>query len=217
VEARSPQQAYLDELARRLADSLGDRLLSVLSIGSHALGAFDPKSSDLDVIVVVDRPLTVSDWDAVVDQCSHESLPVPARKLELVAYTRPQVAAPRRNQGWELNFHTGPGVRHAGFDPMAESWHWFVLDLAQAREHAITLHGETAQQVIGEVSDALIEDALAATLSWYELHEPGPQLMLAAARAWHWNAEKRFVSKQEAWSWAADQVDERLGRRPEGG
>ena len=205
---------YLDELAARLAESLGERLLSVLSIGSYALGAFDRRRSDLDVIVVVDRPLTVADWDAVVDTCSHESLPVPARKLELVAYTRAQVASPRRNQGWELNFHTGPGVRHAGFDPMAESWHWFVLDLAQARSHAVTLHGEPAEEIVGEVSDALIEDALAASLTWYALHEPGPQLMLAAARAWRWNVDRVWSSKADAWEWAASYVDRKLGRTP---
>lgn len=210
-----PQQSYLDELASRLADSLGDRLMSVISIGSYSLGAFDPSTSDLDVIVVVDRPLTVLDWDTVVDQCSHESLPVPARKLELVAYTRPQVAAPRRNQGWELNFHTGPGVRHAGHDPMAESWHWFVLDLAQARQHGITLYGESPRDVIGEINEHLIHDALAASLAWFELHEPGPQLMLAAARAWLWNAEKRWASKAEAWEWAASSVDDQLGRGAE--
>lgn len=215
MEGADPQRLYLDELAARLADSLGERLMSVLSIGSYALGAFDPKSSDLDVIVVVDRPLTVSDWDAVVDSCSHESLPVPARKLELVAYTRPQVAAPRRNQGWELNFHTGPGVRHAGHDPMAESWHWFVLDLAQARDTAIALYGETAREVIGEVGDNLVQDALAACLTWYELHEPGPQLMFAAARAWRWNAERLWTSKPEAWEWAASYVDQKLGRTAE--
>ena len=212
MDVADPQRNYLNELAARLDESLGERLMSVLSIGSYALGAFDPKSSDLDVIVVVDRPLTVSDWDAVVDSCSHESLPVPARKLELVAYTRPQVAAPRRNQGWELNFHTGPGVRHAGHDPMAESWHWFVLDLAQARDTAITLYGEPASVVIGEVSDNLVQDALAACLTWYELHEPGPQLMLAAARAWRGSAEKRWSSKREAGEWAATYVDAKLGR-----
>ena len=203
---------YLEELASRLADALGERLLCVASIGSYALGGFDPRTSDLDVIVVVDQPLTVSDWDAVVDTCSHDALPVPARKLELVAYTRPQVAAPRRSQRWELNFHTGRGVRHAGHDPMAESWHWFVLDLAQARDTAITLYGEPARDVIGEVGENLVQDALAACLTWYELHEPGPQLMFAAARAWRWNAEKRWSSKAEAWNWAATYVDRKLGR-----
>jgi hypothetical protein len=212
VHAEDRAGIYLEQLAGRLAESLGERVLCVAAIGSYAMGSFDPKQSDLDVIVVVDRPLTVSDWDAVVDSCSHEALPVPARKLELVAYTRPQVASPRRSQGWELNFHTGPGVRHAGHDPMAESWHWFVLDLAQARRHAVTLYGEPAHEVIGEVSEDLVKDAHAAALSWYAIHEPGPQLMLAAARAWLWNRERKWASKPQAWEWAASYVDRMVGR-----
>ena len=203
---RDPQE-YLEELTRRLAETLEPRLLGVSAIGSYALGAFEPGRSDLDVLVVVDGPLTVADWDAVVDRCSHEALPCPGRKLELVAYTRAQVAAPRRNQRWELNFNTGPGIRHAGHDPMAESWHWFVLDLAQARRHAVTLYGESAEQLVGEVGDDLVADALSACVGWYALHEPGRDLMLAAARAWRWHVDRRFVSKAEAWAWAEARVD----------
>ena len=205
---------YLAELAHRLEASLGERLLGVSAIGSYALGAYRPGRSDLDVLVVVDRPLTVMDWDTVVDRCSHEALPCPARKLELVAYTRPQVAAPRRNQRWELNLNTGHGIRHAGFDPLADSWHWFVLDLAQAREHAVNLFGEPASQLIGPVADDLVADAHAAALAWYAVHEPGPQLALAAARAWRWNAERAWTAKADAWWWAAQRVEHGLGPQP---
>jgi hypothetical protein len=199
-------QRYLEEIARRLADSLGERLLGVAAIGSYATGGYVPGESDLDVLVVIDRPLTVADWDAVVDLCSHESLPCPARKLELVAYTRPQVAAPRRNQRWELNLNTGPGVSHAGFDPMADSWHWFVLDLAQAREHAVPLHGPHPSELVGQVKDELVADALSASVAWYALHEPGPQLVVAAARAWRWNATREWVPQAEAWRWASERL-----------
>ena len=199
-------RTYLRELTGRLVDVLGVRLLSCSAVGSVALGAYVPGRSDVDVMVVIDQPLTVADWDAVVDLCSHEALPCPGRKLELVAYTRAQVAAPRRNQRWELNFNSGPDVQHAGFDPYAEPWHWFVLDLAQAREHAVTLHGEELSDLIGEVPDELVADAQAATLAWYALHEPGPQLVLAAARAWRWREERRFVPKAEAWAWAQEQM-----------
>jgi hypothetical protein len=94
------------------------------------------------------------------------------------------------------------------------SWHWFVLDLAQAREHALTLYGEPIRGLIGEVGDELVKDAHAAALGWYALHEPGPQLMLSAARAWRWNAERRWSSKPEAWAWAANWLDDRMGRPP---
>jgi hypothetical protein len=201
--------AYLEELARRLEHSLGERLMSAAALGSWALGAYERGRSDLDVIVIVDKPLTVSDWDAVVDTCSHEALPCPARKLELVAYTRPQVASPRRAQRWELNLNTGRGVRHAGFDPMAESWHWFVLDLAQARVHAVPLYGEHPRDLIGEVSDDLIADAHAANVTWHAVHEPDHRLVLASARAARWRAKRDFVSKREAWDWARQETDAR--------
>jgi hypothetical protein len=201
-----PVRAYLEELTRRLLDVMGERLLSVAAVGSVALGAYERGRSDIDVMVVIDQPLTVADWDAVVDLCSHEALPVPGRKLELVAYTRAQVAAPRRSQRWELNFNSGPGVLHAGFDPYAEPWHWFVLDLAQARHHAVTLHGEDMRSLIGEVPDELVSDAHSATLAWYALHEPGPYLLIAGARAWRWKHDGAFVSKAEAWAWALERM-----------
>jgi hypothetical protein len=197
---------YLDELAHRLHQALGDHLLAVAAIGSIAHDAWVPGRSDVDVLVIVERPLVAAEWDDVVDSCSHEALPVPGRKLELVAYTRPQVAAPRRSQRWELNFNTGPGLTHAGHDPMAESWHWFVLDLAQAREHAVPLYGPPPSELVGQVSDDLVADAHAACVAWYALHEPGPQLMLAAARAWRWNADRQWLPKADAWAWAAGRV-----------
>jgi hypothetical protein len=198
---------YLAELAHRLHEALGDHLLAASAIGSIAQDAFVPGRSDVDVLVIVERPLVAAEWDDVVDSCSHEALPVPGRKLELVAYTRPQVAAPRRSQRWELNFNTGPGLNHAGHDPMAESWHWFVLDLAQAREHAVPLYGPPPSELVGSVSDELVADAHAACVAWYALHEPGPQLMVAAARAWRWHTDRRWVPKGDAWTWAAGRVD----------
>ena len=197
---------YLEELSRRIEYALGDHLLGVAAIGSIALDAWVPRRSDVDVLVVVERPLVAAEWDDLVDSASHESLPCPGRKLELVAYTRPQVAAPRRSQRWELNLNPGPGVRHAGHDPMAESWHWFVLDLAQARKHAVPLFGPHPRELVGEVKDDLVADALSACVAWYALHEPGPQLMLAAARAWRWNTDRQWVSKDEAWRWASERL-----------
>lgn len=197
---------YLHELTRRLADVLGDRLVSAAAVGGIALGAYVAGRSDVDVMVVCDRPLTAADRAAVVDRCSHDALPCPGRRLELVAYTRAQVAAPRRIQRWELNLNSGPGVQHAGAEPDDEPWHWFVLDLAQARRHAITLHGADPRDVVGPVADDLVADAHAAMLGWYARHEPGPSLLLAAARAWRWRHDGAFVSKAEAWAWAQERM-----------
>ncbi|MDQ3742103.1 MAG: nucleotidyltransferase domain-containing protein [Actinomycetota bacterium] len=190
---------YVAELDRRLADARG-----VYVVGSAALGGYEPGRSDLDVLVVVDAPLSGDERRAIVARCSHDALPCPARKLELVVYTAEQVAAPRRDQPFELNLNTGADEPlHAGSDPAAEPWHWFVLDLAQAREHAIALHGPPAREVIGAVPRELVMDAMAELLAWYARNEPGEQLVLAAARAWHYAETGAFVPKREALTWAA--------------
>ena len=73
--------------------------MSVLSIGCYALGAFDPRRSDLDVIVVVDRPLTVAGLGrgrrlvlarvaAGARRASSSSSPTPARRSPRRGATR---------------------------------------------------------------------------------------------------------------------------------
>ena len=196
---RAPvEQTYLAELTRRLGGSY-----AVYLVGSGATGAYDPGRSDLDVMVVVDAPLSGTERDAIVARCAHDALPCPARKLELVVYTREQVAAPRREQPWELNLNTGAEEPlHAGSDPAAEPWHWFVLDLAQAREHSFALHGPPARDVVGSVPRPLVLEALAEAVAWYARNEPGEATALAAARAWRYSEEGVWSSKRDALAWA---------------
>jgi Nucleotidyltransferase domain/Domain of unknown function (DUF4111) len=191
------EDAYLAELVARIGPAR-----AVYLTGSAALGAYVPGRSDLDVMVVVDAPLGAEERDAIVARCSHDALPCPARKLELVVYTAEQVAAPRREQRWELNLNTGEGEQHAGTDPSAEPWFWFVLDLALAREHAVALHGPPAAELIGEVPRPLVLDAMADTVAWYARNEPGEGAVLAAARAWLYAEEGVFASKRDALQWA---------------
>jgi nucleotidyltransferase-like protein len=196
----------MDGSARAYVSELGSRLSAARAayvVGSAALGAYEPGRSDLDVLVVVDAPLTAAERERIVASCSHEALPCPARKLELVVYTASQVAAPARGQRWELNLNTGADTPlHAGADPSAEPWFWFVLDLAQAREHALALHGPPAGELIGAVSRELALEALAEAVAWYARNEPGEPAFLAAARAWRYVEEGVFSSKRDALQWA---------------
>ena len=50
-------QAYAGEVARRVHEILGDRLVGVWLVGSAALGDLEPASSDVDIQAVAgDRP-----------------------------------------------------------------------------------------------------------------------------------------------------------------
>lgn len=200
-----PESEYVTQLVDRLGHAR-----AVYLIGSAAMGAYVPGRSDLDVMVVVDAPLSDAARDAIVARCSHQALPCPARKLELVVYTAEQVAAPARHQRWELNLNTGAGEPlHAGADPAAEPWFWFVLDLAQAREHAVTLHGPPPAETIGAVPRELAMEALADAVAWYARNEPGEPAFLAAARAWRFAETGEWSPKRAALGWAVQRLRSR--------
>ena len=72
------ERAYLDELVRRLQELLGPELVGVYAGGSWALGGYEPGRSDLDVAVVVRKPLTDDVADRIVAELRNEALPVPS-------------------------------------------------------------------------------------------------------------------------------------------
>ena len=102
---------------------------AVYLVGSAAQGAYEHGRSDVDVIAVTTRPSSRAEKEALAEAA--ESLPCPARKLELVVYAR---GAERH----ELNVNTGELVH---FDPDDDPAFWFVLDRSIAEQHAVPLLG----------------------------------------------------------------------------
>ena len=202
--------AEVDEYLGALLDRLGaEHTRGVYAVGSLALGAYEPGRSDIDVLAVLDQRLGEAELRELAGRCGHRELPCPAPKLELVVLDAAAAAGGRPD--WQLNLNTGAGVEeHVGLDPAAEPSHWFVLDMALAREHGITLAGPPAPELIGAPVRAEVRRAQAEAVAWYAHHEPGPGAVLAACRAWHWEETGRFVSKRDALSWAMG----RLGSRP---
>ena len=112
------EQAYLDELTRRVAAALPVR--AVVPIGSWSRGEYVPGRSDLDVVALATAPVTDAQRKHIVATCSHDALPCPATKLELVVY-EPDGATVA------LNLNTGSdGTTH----DRGEEWFWFVIDRA---------------------------------------------------------------------------------------
>jgi len=75
------------------------------------------------------------------------------------------------------------------------------------------LDGTATEAELEAAAQELVRDAHAANVTWYAVNEPAG-MVLAAARAWHWFASRRWVSKREAWEWAKRQADARLGAAP---
>jgi predicted nucleotidyltransferase len=136
-------ESYLEALVERLREALSERLVAVWLIGSAAMGAFLPGESDLDVAVVVSGPPV----DVEV-----RDLPVPATKLEIVFYDR------------ELNVVLDPNPGSGD--------HWYVVDLAVAREHGRALLGPPPSELIEPIPRERVEAALDASDRWHAQHEP---------------------------------------------
>jgi predicted nucleotidyltransferase len=174
---------YLDELVQRLA-AVTD-LHAVYLFGSAAQGAYEHGRSDVDVIAVTARRSTKAEKEALA--AAAESLPCPARKLELVVYARDAL------DRHELNVNTGELVH---FSPDDDPAFWFVLDRSIAEQHAIPLLGPPWDEVFPPVAREDVLAALDEAIAFDGWDEASMQL--AAARAQIWRESGRWVSKREA-------------------
>jgi hypothetical protein len=126
----------------------------------------------VDVYGVVDGALDEQLKLSVAECCSHRSLPCPARRLELVVISAAAARRPGSVPGWELNLITGAGEDNH-LDPANEPTHWFVLDLAIARERGVCLVGPPARELIGAPDAADVRVALADVVAWYARKRDG--------------------------------------------
>jgi hypothetical protein len=209
-------QAYLTELSERLQGALGDLLVGAWLIGSGARDDYQPASSDLDVVAAVTRSLTDEEKARVVAMCRHESLACPAKGLELVVYDPSLVPA------YELNLNSGARVSlHASTRAFEDEPHWFVIDLAVAREAACSLVGPDFADVFPELPAEDVRDAVREVLDWQQTVEPStPNSVLSGCRALRFAVEGVWSSKSDAAAWARDVdpelVDAAVARRRSG-
>src|SRR5205085_11471124 len=92
---------------------------------SAATADFDPATSDLDVVAVIDRPIASDDRRRLVEAIAR--LGCPGRALELVAYVRGN-----QPPDFELNINADASSAAEVEAPA----HWFVIDAALAQERA---------------------------------------------------------------------------------
>jgi predicted nucleotidyltransferase len=192
VRIPSELAPYLDELVDLLRRSAP--VEAVYLLGSASFGAYEHGRSDVDVVAVTSRSLSVDERRALA--AAVEAVPVPARKLELVVY-------PRGSDRWELNLNTPDGdeATHLGLEPDQEPTFWFVLDRAIAEQHAVPLLGPSWAELFEPVSREAIEVALDEAVA-FDGWSPAKS-RLAAARGRVWRQTGRWVSKREAEEWGA--------------
>jgi hypothetical protein len=198
---------YLDELVRRVQNVVSDRLVGIWLVGSAALGDFERHRSDLDVQAIATETLPEHFLTGLAAELAHESLPCPARGLEFVLYPQSGLLDPD-GPTFQLNLNTGASMStHLGLDPAAEPRFWFVIDVAIARDHAVSLDGPSAEAAWPELPRPMIAGALREALAWHALGSRSrAQAFLAACRAWAWAVDGVWRSKRDAAEWARGRI-----------
>jgi len=196
-------RAYVDEVAGRTRDALGERLVGVWLVGSAALADYDPRRSDIDVQAVATERLSLSERAGLARRLAHEALPNPARGLEFVLYAREDLGAvggPR----FQLNLNSGPRMaRHVAYDADEDPGFWFAIDVSIARQAGVSLIGPPASVVFPEPSADVLVTAVLDALGFYaDAPDARDQALLNACRAWSWAVDGVWRSKAESARWA---------------
>jgi hypothetical protein len=154
-------------------------------IGSGAVGPFDPATSDIDLVAVVERPLGAA-RGPLLDRL--RQLRPPGRELELVVYVRGE-----QPPDYELNLDNG--VERPDEDP-----HWFVLDAAVAQERAAPVWGDRPwTDLFDLVPPEVIRVAMQQSLAWAERQRPDNEFArVHKIRARHYLDHGQWISKAEA-------------------
>lgn len=184
---------------------VGDQLRGVYAVGSLALGDYRPGRSDIDVAAVTASPPGLASRRAIVAALEHSALPCPACGLEFVLYAEGEAPA------YAINLNTGAGLaHHVSFDPAVDPPHWFVLDVAIAREHGRVLWGALPRDVFPAIARDRVRAALVEALAWYRSSGgvADAETVLAACRALRWQRDGTWTSKGEAARWALSLGDD---------
>lgn len=192
------------QVAEILRTELKDRLAAVYLHGSATLGGFRWDVSDLDVLALVHLPLADGDLRDIPPRLAE--LRYPRNGLELSIMTVNEATdvdfpAPRYQLHQAVGHDRGAGAvvdgRSGNGDPD------LVRHLAICRVSSVALAGPPAREMIAEVPDGAILEAIRAEIRWAVRRAPLHALVLTACRAWLYADEGRFASKQNAGDWAA--------------
>lgn len=150
----------LNTLLAGVRDALADNLLGFYLRGSLALGDFNPETSDVDILVVTEAPVSDAEFDALA--AFHERIPARdnrySRQYEVSYVDR---ASLRRFASGE---RVHPTVGSNWPFQRAEHRDNFILERWMVREHGVTLVGPDPKTLIDPISAAELRAAVAAEL-----------------------------------------------------
>ncbi|WP_027135925.1 aminoglycoside adenylyltransferase family protein [Geminicoccus roseus] len=215
MEETPARPAQLEQALAALRRVLAGALRAVYLHGSAVLEGLRPQS-DLDLLVVVDRPMTEGERRSLLSDLlrisgRHPATPGGPRCVEIMIFVASALA--NESPPALAEFTYGEWLRPAferGLLPMPSRDPEHVLLLAQARQEARPLVGPQASELLPEVSREAISQAMKEVLPALMggLRGDERNVLLSLARIWRTAATGEFVSKNAAAAWAMPKMPE---------
>ncbi|MBX3095444.1 MAG: DUF4111 domain-containing protein [Fimbriimonadaceae bacterium] len=198
---------YLLDVSVRL-EGLGCR--SVMVSGSLAFGAFEPRSSDIDIIAMIPDGKRLPEPNLWLKLLSHHTLPCPAIGLELLAYRQSTLRQLPRPLPYVMAMDTGSvfpeRIRANG------RYNAGILDLEACRQVGFSVSGAPPRSLINEPDQEWLSHEVKREMRWAYRnafrpgHDPsGAYAVLTLARGACYLSTNRMVSKSEAARWFSDE------------
>ncbi|WP_043062799.1 aminoglycoside nucleotidyltransferase ANT9 [Brucella anthropi] len=208
-------QEQISTVVAALRNIFGNSLIAVYLHGSGVSGELRPQS-DIDLLAVVDRSTTEDERAVLLASLlplsgRHPAVQNGPRCLEVMVFSRIDLA--RRLYPARAEFIFGEWLRdafEAGEAPMPQHDPEFTLVLAQARQEASPLFGPDASELLPDVPEQVVRDAMRDLLPTLltALNEDTRNVLLTLARMWRTASSGTFVGKNEAAIWALPELDE---------
>jgi predicted nucleotidyltransferase len=150
----------IENLLTGAREALGDNLLGFYLRGSLALGDFNPETSDVDILVVTQRPISETEFEALA--ALHKR--IPARDNQYGRHYEVSYVDRASLKRFEPGERVHPTI---GSDwPFARAEHRenFVLERWMVREHGVILVGPDPKTLIDPISADELREAATGEL-----------------------------------------------------
>lgn len=219
-------EQYTLEVALVLVDVLGSQLIGIYLHGSAALGGFNRRRSDINMLAVVDASLEAPQKSAVAEALGDMTLPCPACGLELTivtslaaqssSYSQPNADSITAELHLRTSLRTDTRIVNNGQEhDHASDADLLVLALAVCHAAGRSLGaGLLPTAAFSPVPDSLIRATLLRQLQLQaDQARPNENTVLEACRAWHFAVHGTLVSKVAGGEWALDRVSAAAAHR----
>lgn len=195
-----------------MREVLGESLVGAYLHGSAVLGGLRP-TSDLDVLVVVDRPTTEAQRRAIVGRLleisGKRARRGPARPVELNIVLASEMRPWRHPPQVELLYGEWERDRYlAGFVPAPRPMADFAPVIAVAHARGVPIYGPPPGDVLAPVPPADVRRGILEGLPYLlgDLPTDTRNVLLTLARGWFTLTTGEIVPKDVAAAWTAERL-----------